>query len=111
MTNLDRLKLAMSNRQYYSDEEYTYLLSENGLNATSEYDNSTDKLGLLNTQLAILESLSNNIDYYRSIETEFSNTSEAFKALSDRIQNIRNQIAMLPSYSPEVSQINYLYCN
>jgi hypothetical protein len=111
MTNLDRLKLAMADRLYYTEAEYGYLLQENGLEPINEYASSTDKEGLLKTQLEILQSLANNIDYYRSIETEFANTSEAYKALSDRIQDIQSQISMLPNYEPEVSKINYLYSN
>lgn len=40
MQILDRLKMELSNQQYFSDEQYTQFLSENDLIAT----NTTDEI-------------------------------------------------------------------
>jgi len=88
MTNLERLTIAMGNRQYYTEAVYTQLLEENGLTATSTYDATANKEPLLKTELDILQSLANNIDYFRSIQTEFATTSEAYKNLASRINDI-----------------------
>jgi len=74
MTNIGRLKLELSNKSYFSDSEYSVFLEENGLVATVTYNKQTDELNLLQTVIAILQALTNNIDLFRSIETEFSTT-------------------------------------
>ena len=111
MTNYDRLLLEMGNRLYYTQEQYNYLLSENGLTGTDTFNKDNNMLGMLQTVLAILNSLSNNIDYFRSIETEFTTTSSAYSNLKDRIQEIENRISCLPTFEPASSQVTYLYHN
>lgn len=113
ISNLDRLNLAMGNKLYLSEEQYKILLEENGLDYTTNYNpqDNANKLALLRTQLDILNTLANNIDLYRSVETEFSNTTDAYKNLESRIQAVENQISQIPEYEPEVSQITYLYHN
>ena len=58
---------------------------------------------------SVLEALSNNIDYYRTIETEFATNTQAYKFLQDRIDSIHKKIALIPEYAPTVSQITNLY--
>ena len=55
MTVLDRLKLELSNRQYYTDSEYTIFLEEEGLTATAAYNKSSDYQPLLLTIIDILD--------------------------------------------------------
>ena len=38
MKVLDRLKMELSNQQYFSDEQYIQFLTENSLTPTDEYD-------------------------------------------------------------------------
>ena len=38
MTNLERLKLYLNNKQYFTDKEYTQFLDECGLDAIEDYD-------------------------------------------------------------------------
>lgn len=112
ITNLDRLKLAMANKQYLSDEQYSILLEENGLIPNETYTSSPqDKYSLLKTQLDILNTLSNNIDIFRSVETEFSNTSEAYTALSERIAKVERELSSTSFYEAPVNQITYMYYN
>ena len=54
MKVLDRLKMELSNQQYFSDEQYIQFLTENSLTATSEYDKQTMQKQLLLTVLYIL---------------------------------------------------------
>ena len=110
MTNLNRLKLELANKSYFTDDEYSIFLEENALTPSETYQ-SYDKLWLLQTVLAIFESLQNNIDLYRNIETEFSNTSSAYENIKTRIDELHKQIAQLPTYTPQVKAITYLFHN
>lgn len=111
MTNLDRLKLELSNKQYFTDSEYSVFLEENGLISTDTYAKSPDEIYLLQTVIAILQALTNNIDLFRSIETEFVTTSSAYKNLKDRIDELYKRISLMPSYHSVNSTITYLYHN
>ncbi len=111
MTNLNRLKLELCNKDYYTDEEYSIFLEEQGLIPTSEYSKQDNQLSLLNTVIDILQTLSNNIDYYCKIETEFINKTEAYKNLKSRIDELYTRISLLPSYEPQVNQFSYLFHN
>lgn len=91
MTNIERLKLELNGKQYYSDEEYTIFLSENNLIAADSYTVS-QHIYILNCVKNVLETLANNLDYFRNISTEFVNTSSAYEYLKDRIDSINQQI-------------------
>ena len=41
MQNLDRLKLELNNKEYFTEEEYSIFLNENGLDPIAKYDKST----------------------------------------------------------------------
>ena len=110
MTNIERLKLELANKSYFTDDEYSIFLEENALTPSETYI-STEKLRLLQTVLAIFESLQNNIDLYRNIETEFSTTSSAYENIKTRIDELHKQIAQLPQYAPKVKSITYLFHN
>ena len=97
MTILNRLKLELSNKTYFTDEEYTTFLQENNLTtATDDYNKSTMQKQLLYTIIDILEAVSNNVDLLRKVETEFQTTGEAFKHLQSRIADIKKRIASIP---------------
>lgn len=111
MTNLERLKLELSHKNYFIDEEYSTFLEENSLNATDNYNKKEDELYLLQTVISILQALTNNIDLYRTIEMEFVNTTSAYKNLKDRIDDLYKRIALIPNYQPTARTITYLYHN
>jgi len=111
MTNIERLKLELSNQAYYTDTEYAVFLEEQGLTATDTYDKSTNQLALLNTVIDILNTLMNNIDNLMKVQTEFTTRTQAYKYLNDRVATIEKKIACMPSYEPVSSQITYLYHN
>ena len=101
MQVLDRLKMELSNQEYFSDEQYIQFLAENSLTPTDEYNKPTMQKQLLYTVLDILEAVSNDIDIMRSIETEFSNEGSAYKYIADRIQQVKDKIATIPDPNEE----------
>ena len=109
MQVLDRLKMELSNKQYFPDEQYTQFLVENSLTSTAEYDKTTMQKQLLLTVLDILEAVSNDIDIMRSIETEFSNEGSAYKYIADRIQQVKDKIASIPDPEEDYSCFSLMY--
>lgn len=110
MTVLDRLKIELNNKAYYSDDTYSMYLDENGLKATDIFAKATMKKQLYQTVYDILDSLANNIDLFRSITTEFSTTSEAYKYLQERLNDIQAKIISIPdSTDEEESNIHFLF--
>ena len=101
MNNLDRLKLELNNKEYFTDEEYIQFLDENNLVHDGEYNKSTSQRNLLWTVVDILESVANDVDLMRRIETEFSTTSEAVRHINDRIERIKNRIQTIPDGEDE----------
>ena len=49
MTNLERLKLELSNKSYYTDNEYNVFLNENNLIPTDTYNKDNNEIDLLKT--------------------------------------------------------------
>lgn len=109
MQVLDRLKMELSNQEYFSDEQYIQFLTENSLTSTDEYDKPTMQKQLLYTVLDILEAVSNDIDVMRSIETEFSNEGSAYKYIADRIQQVKDKIASIPEPEDDCSCFSLMY--
>jgi chaperonin cofactor prefoldin len=109
MTVLERLKLELANKEYFSDAEYTTFLQENNLNANDTYNKSTMQRDLLYTVVDILEAVANDVDLMRKVETEFATTSEAIKYLNDRIERIKNRIATIPESDEEYSNVALLF--
>ena len=109
MQVLDRLKMELSNKQYFPDEQYNQFLTENSLTSTDEYNKSTMQKPLLLTVLDILEAVSNDIDVMRSIETEFSNEGSAYKYIADRIQQVKDKIASIPDPDEDYSCFSLMY--
>lgn len=109
MQILDRLKMELSNQEYFSDEQYTQFLLENGLSATAEYNKETDQRQMLLSALDILEAVSNDIDIMRQTITEFTTTSQAYKYLEKRIQNLRDKIASIPEPEEEYSCFSLMF--
>lgn len=101
MTVLDRLKMELSNKEYFPDEQYAQFLTENSLTDTDTYDKSSMQRNLLLTVLDVLEAVSNDVDIMRSIQTEFSNESAAYKWMANRIQQVKDKIATIPDPDEE----------
>lgn len=109
MQVLQRLKMELSNQEYFPDEQYIQFLVENSLASTDEYDKPTMQRNLLLTVLDILEAVSNDIDVMRSIETEFSNEGSAYKYIADRIQQVKDKIASIPDPEEDYSCFSLMY--
>lgn len=96
ITVLDRLKIELNNKEYYPDDTLTVYLDENGLYSNDTYNKTTMRKSLYQTVWDILNSLANNIDLFRSVTTEFSTTSEAYKYLQARLNDIQAKINSIP---------------
>lgn len=93
MTNLERLKLELSNKEYYIDDEYSVFLAENNLVPTSTYVKVDNEISLLTTVICILETLSNDVDLMRKIDSkEITSIDQAYKYLAQRITSLKGRI-------------------
>lgn len=93
---LERFIMELNHKMYYSEDEFKVVLHENGLSYCDTYDKNLHYRQLLCSVLDVLESLANNIDTFRAIETEFASTSEAYKYLERRIQRLQQRIDAIP---------------
>ncbi|MBE6066203.1 MAG: hypothetical protein E7211_00665 [Clostridium lundense] len=102
MTVLERFKLELSNKQYYTDEEYQVFLQENELSPSDNYAKATMQRNLLLSVVEVLETLANDTDLMRKIDAkDFASTSEASKYLKERINDIKQKIAAIPTGEEE----------
>lgn len=109
MKVLDRLKMELSNQQYFSDEQYIQFLTENSLTQTDEYDKSTMQKSLLFTVVDVLEAVTNDIDLMTGISTEFSNIGQAYEFLEVRIQQVKDKIAAIPDENEDYTCFSLMY--
>ena len=109
MTVLERLKLELANKEYMTDTEYIVFIKENNLDEATTYDKATMQKELLLTVLDILEVVSNDVDIMRKVETQFSTTSDAYKYLEKRIQQVKDRIASIPEPHEEYSPFSLMY--
>lgn len=122
MTNLDRFKIELNNQSYYDDDTYTMYLKENGVEPLETYTAAMQNKTLYyiyKAVSAVLESLLNNIDVVRSVQTEFTTTASAYQYIKDRIDCINTKIEQ-SAYADEVqtnvdgqkqSTISYMFYN
>lgn len=107
---LGRLKIELNNKAYYDDNTLSLYLDENGLDATITYSKATMQKQLLQAVYDILQSLANNIDLFRSVETEFVTTSDAYNYLQKRLEDVERRILTSPDNSGVTeSQFNFMY--
>ena len=109
MQVLDRLRMELSNQQYFSDEQYIQFLAENSLAPTDEYDKPTMQKNLLYTVLDVLEAVTNDIDLMTGISTEFSNIGQAYEFLEARIQQVKDKIASIPDPEEDYTCFSLMY--
>ena len=91
-TVLDRVKLQLNFKPYYSDEGYKIFIYENALDPDATYNKDTDQKNMLKVVYEILDSLANDISLFRKIETEFVTQGEAANALQSRLKFLRSEI-------------------
>lgn len=92
MNILERLKLELNNKEYFTDEQFTVYLNENEINSEDMYTKELHQRGLLYTVIDILEAVSNDVDLLRKTQTEFMTTESAYKHLEQRIEKIKQRI-------------------
>lgn len=111
MTNLERLKLELNNKEYYTDNFYNEFLSENGLESSITYIKVDNEQRLLQAVVSVLESLSNDIDVFRKVSTEFATATDAYKYLRQRIYDVQRRISWLNDKDTEgnTSNVTYMY--
>ena len=109
MQVLDRLRMELSNQQYFSDEQYIQFLAENSLVPTDEYDKPTMQKNLLYTVLDVLEAVTNDIDHMTGISTEFSDIGQAYEFLEARIQQVKDKIASIPDPEEDYTCFSLMY--
>lgn len=104
MTNLERLKLELSNKEYYTDSEYSVFLEENTLVPSSTYSKATNQINLLETVISVLETLSNDVDMMRKIDSkEITSIDQAYKYLAERITSIKTKILEIQESQEETT--------
>ena len=96
MTNLERLKFELSEKDYFSEgktfDVYTQVLEENNLDPFEEYTKANDQINMLESVYTILQMFANNIELYTKVETEFATTSAAYQYLQKRLKDLRDEI-------------------
>ena len=107
MTTLERLKLELSHKEYFTDADYTTFIEENTLTATESYDKATMQRSLLYTCIDVLEALSNDTDMMRKIDNpDIINIDACIKFIKIRIEDIKKRIATIPVPQDEYANSN-----
>lgn len=110
MTVLNRLKLELNNQEYFSDEGYIQLLTENNLSPEAEYIKSKMQKNLLFTVLDVLESVANDVDIMSTMMTsEFQTIGQAYQYIEMRIAQIKDKIAAIPNENEEYNCFSLMY--
>ncbi len=111
LTNLERLKLELNNKEYYIDALYSEFLAENGLVSDATYSKTESEMNLLQAVISVLETLSNDIDVFRKVSTEFATTTDAYKFLRQRISDIQRRITWLndKNTAGNTSNVTFMY--
>ncbi len=109
MQVLNRLKMELSNQEYFTDEQYIQFLTENNLSPTAEYVKSDMQKQLLFTVIDILEAVTNDIDLMTGISTEFSDIGQAYQFLEARIGQVKDKIAAIPDPEEDYSCFSLMY--
>ena len=109
MQVLDRLKMELSNQQYFHDEQYIQFLTENSLVPTDEYNKPTMQKQLLYTVIDVLEAVTNDIDLMTGISTEFSDIGQAYQFLEARIQQVKDKLLAIPEPEENYSCFSLMY--
>lgn len=115
MTNLERFKMELNGKEYFTDVEYLVFLEENNLLPTNVYSKVDNEIELLETVVCVLQALSNDVDLMRRINTDEIGltTDEAYKYLAMRIKTLNERILTLKESkeTTEYSNIRPLFFN
>ena len=95
MLNIERLNFEMNDKDYFGTSQqnlYENILNDNNLDPLDEYSKENDRVNMLESVYDILNMLSNDIDKFRRVETEFVTTSAAYQYLQKRLNDLRAEI-------------------
>ncbi len=109
MQVLQRLKMELSNQEYFTDEQYIQFLVENNLTYTDDYMKADMQKNLLYTVLDVLEAVTNDIDLMTGISTEFNDIGQAYQFLEARIQQVKDKIAAIPEPEEDYSCFSLMF--
>lgn len=113
-TVLDRVKLQLNFKPYYSDDGLRIFIYENKLDPDATYDKDTDEKNMLKVVYEVMDTLANDISMFRKIETEFATEDQAYKYLQERLKDLKERIDDIPDpVDPEAdnSNITFMFYN
>lgn len=121
MLNIERLNLELNDKDYFGNAQRDLLeniLTDNNLDPWDEYSKDNDRVNMLESVYDILNMLSNDIDKFRRVETEFVTTSAAYQYLQKRLKDLRaeiDRVKLETSYVDEngntSSVVSFMYFN
>lgn len=109
MDVLSRLKMELSNQEYFPDNQYSQFLLENNLTATETYNKEIMYKQLLLTVLDVFEAVANDVDLMQSITTEFNTTGAAYKYIEKHIAQVKDKIASIPDPDEDYSCFSLMF--
>ncbi len=109
MQVLARLKMELSNQEYFTDEQYIQFLTENNLSPTDNYNKPTMQKSLLFTVVDVLEAVTNDIDLMTGISTEFSDIGQVYQFLEAGIGQVKDKIAAIPEPEEDYSSFSLMF--
>lgn len=113
MTIIERLKLELSHKDYFEDNDLIIFLSENSLLPLDLYVKETMQRYLLLTVIDIFEAVSNDVDLMRTVAdaTTGLTINDAYKLMQSRIQDIRSKVSTISALedTTEYSNVSLLF--
>lgn len=111
MNILNRLKLQLGNKPYYTDAEYIVFLKQNNFSTPEEtiYNHQTMEKQLLQTIVDIFETLANDVDLMRKTEGKFATVGEAYKFIENRIIHLNTLINKIPDPDEVVDNSSFSF--
>lgn len=121
MLNIERLNLELNDKDYFGNAQQNLLeniLTDNNLDPFDEYVKDNDRVNMLESVYDVLNMLSNDIDKFRRVETEFVTTSAAYQYLQKRLKDLRaeiDRVKLETAYTDEdgntSSVVGFMYFN
>ena len=121
MLNIERLNLELNDKDYFGNAQqdlFENILTDNNLDPFDEYVKDNDRVNILESVYDVLNMLSNDIDKFRRVETEFVTTSAAYQYLQKRLKDLRaeiDRVKLETAYTDEdgntSSVVGFMYFN
>lgn len=121
MLNIERLNFELNDKDYFGNSQqnlFENILNDNNLDPFDEYSKENDRVNMLESVYDVLNMLSNDIDKFRRVETEFVTTSAAYQYLQKRLKDLRaeiDRVKLETAYTDEdgntSSVVGFMYFN